>query len=322
MISENMRREIVAEKIGHFIDLLRLRGYSKKTIKSYVLHVSRFLYCCTGEISEDVTKRYLLELMGRNRNVSVRLVVAALRLYLSKIEKRDFALSIDYPKKEKSLPVVLTKEEVVSMIGATENQKHRLILEMLYSSGLRLNELKKLKFNDVNFENASVHVKLGKGGKDRIVFISKNLVLKLKEYIALVDKNRTEEIYLFSGRDDKMLSARTIQAIVKNAAERAKISKNVHPHTLRHSFATHLLEQGTDIRYIQRLLGHADLRTTEVYTKVTDENLKRIVNPLDVLYAEREATKQAKSMNNSENKKDLYNAVLSLMKTLQKGLSE
>jgi len=173
---------------------------------------------------------------------------------------------------------VLTKEEVKKLIDATENKTHRLMLMLLYSSGIRLSELVNLKAGDLELEQAMGWVRSGKGAKDRLFIISKNLTGELKDFAAA--KKRDD--FLFSGRNGRM-TPRNVQKIVASSAKKAGIEKNVHPHTLRHSLATHLLEDGTDIRKIQTLLGHSNLSTTQIYTHVSMEELKKIKNPLDGL---------------------------------------
>ena len=166
------------------------------------------------------------------------------------------------------------------MIANTTNKKHRFIIKLLYSSGLRLSECVNLKLEDLDLKEKVGWVRSGKGKKDRIFILSENLMKDLYAYIA---ENKIEKGNLFLGWKKKPISKRTIQKLVNTAALKAGIKKKVHVHTLRHSYATHLLESGTDIRYIQELLGHSDLSTTQIYTKVSQEELKKIKSPLDNL---------------------------------------
>jgi len=180
--------------------------------------------------------------------------------------------------KENQLPNIISKTQILEIIEKEPNKKHKLIIETLYSTGIRVSEIIKLKKENIDFENNIVNIKGGKGNKDRITIISKNLIEKIKEYILQTNPKK----YIFESEwkgNKKQLDERTIQLIVKNASQRIKLI--ISPHTLRHSFATHLLEQGTDIRHIQKLLGHSKLETTQIYTHVAKNNLKNIKNPLD-----------------------------------------
>ena len=172
---------------------------------------------------------------------------------------------------------MLIKEEVRKLIDCAETKKSKLIISMLYSTGLRVSELVNLKREDINFEEKIGKVKKGKGSKDRIFTISENLCKDLNYYL----QKRKDNKYIFS--KDKPLTTRNIQKIVKHLQSKAKINKKITPHTLRHSFATHLLEGGTDIRVIQSLLGHASLNTTQIYTHISTEQIKKVKNPLDNL---------------------------------------
>ncbi|MBT7474634.1 tyrosine-type recombinase/integrase, partial [Candidatus Woesearchaeota archaeon] len=188
----------------------------------------------------------------------------------------DF-VKIDTPKKEKKLPKVLSKKDILSMIDNTENLKHKLLLEILYSSGLRVGEAVNLKISDIDVDRNIIRVNQGKGSKDRQSILSKKLKEDLLKYLCT---KRDNDIYLFSKRENHIV-IKTAQKIVDNAAKRVKLNKKVTPHMLRHSFATHLLENGTDIRYIQKLLGHSRLETTQIYTHVANNDLKNIKSPLD-----------------------------------------
>jgi integrase/recombinase XerD len=248
---------------------MKLRGYSGKTMKAYCYHVSRFLQ------SGNDLKTYLLNLVNKGKSKStVRTVGFAVKFYHNVIGKKDTAL-IPNVKRPKKLPIVLAKQEVDAMIRATNNLTHRLIIKMLYATGMRASELISLRWEDIDFSRNIINIRQGKGDKDRITMLSPKIK---KELSALF----TEKIGLiFKSNRDKRYSNATLQKIIANAAKRAKLNKKVTPHSLRHSFATHLLEQGTDIRYIQDLLGHASLQTTMLYTKVSNKDIGRIKSPLD-----------------------------------------
>jgi len=175
------------------------------------------------------------------------------------------------------LPVVLSKEEARKMIEITKNPKHNCIISLLYGTGVRVSELTHIKMRDIDMDRKMLRVFQGKGKKDRFVMLPE----KLMPIFSIQMKLKSAGDYLFTNGRGSRLTEATIQKIVGQAAEKAGIRKNVSPHTLRHSFATHLLENGTDIRYIQELLGHAKLQTTQIYTHVASNDLSRLKSPLD-----------------------------------------
>ncbi len=192
-------------------------------------------------------------------------------------------MKIETPKKEKHLPTVLSPEEIFKLIEAADTKKSKLMIKMLYGSGLRVSELVNLKPENLNFQELIGTVRKGKGSKDRIFKISSDLVQELQYYIEEC-KKKNENCqckHLFS--DEKPLTPRNIQKIIQRTAKKAKIEKKVTPHTLRHSFATHLLEAGENILMIQQLLGHENLETTRIYTHISQEQIKKVKSPLDLL---------------------------------------
>ena len=261
---------------------LKLRGFSERTIEAYTLHNRKFLEYIKKSpenVDENDVKDYMSYLISRNNTPrSLALKKAALKFFYDEILKRNI-INFKTPKIPKNIPSVLTKEEIKKLIKSSGSYKTKIIIQLLYSSGLRLSELRGLKLNDLELEEKIGWVRKGKGSKDRMFILSSYMINELKEYIKRLDKN---EDYLFPGKNNT-LSSRNIQKIVENAAKRAGIKKKVTPHKLRHSFATHLLEDGVDIRYIQSLLGHASIATTEIYTHVSKEKIKAIRNPLDTL---------------------------------------
>lgn len=255
------------------IEEMKLRGFSKKTIEAYSYHVRDFIeYCC--EKYENGKKRdYILCLINNGKDGStVRLVSAAIDFYIINVLK-EHPEKVPLPKNKRKLPIIVSKENIKKMIKNTMNIKHQLIIELLYSSGIRLSELLNLKVEDIDFQNNIINVKEGKGRKDRITIVSHNTILKIKEYCG-------ENGLVFEGRNGKY-SAKSVQMIIERARKKIGIKHKVTPHMLRHSFATHLLESGIDIRYIQSLLGHSSLRTTQIYTNVAKNKLVDIKNPLD-----------------------------------------
>ena len=204
------------------------------------------------------------------------LVVSALRFYYCDVLKRRFRLV--YPKIGKHLPLIISKGNVLRMIEATTNIKHRLLLVLLYSSGLRVSEAVKLKLADVDTARKCIFVRQGKGGKDRIVIASGTFLQLLNEFMPF--HKRLSDYMFYSDRLDKThMSVKTAEKVVENAA--AKIGIKAYCHALRSSFATHLLENGTDVHYVQRLLGHASISTTQAYLRVADSSLLKVKSPLD-----------------------------------------
>ncbi len=261
---------------------LRLRNFSERTVLAYVTHNKRFLDFIKKEpsvVSEDDIREYIAYLLS-SRKVSPRtaaLVKAALKFHYDEVLKMGI-VNLKTPKTEKHLPTVLSRDEVKRLLEAAKTKKSKMIMMMLYSSGIRLSECLKMRKNDLEMGEKIGWVRRGKGGKDRMIILSESLIEALK---GLAEGGN--EGYLFTGRQDKPLSARNVQKIVERASRKAGIRKRVSPHTLRHSFATHLLESGTDIRKIQELLGHSNLQTTQIYTKVSTEELKKVKSPLDSL---------------------------------------
>jgi len=185
---------------------------------------------------------------------------------------------VPYPKRNKTLPDVLSKEEAKRLISNINNPKHKLIIKLMYGCGLRVSEVINLNKKDLFIDEELIHIRLAKGKKDRFVKIPESLREELYNYSKI-----GEYKMLFNSQKGGKLTTKTIQLIVKNANKKAGINKRVSPHTLRHSFATHLLEQGTDLRIIQKLLGHSDIKTTQIYLKVSNASIKNIKSPLDLL---------------------------------------
>lgn len=258
---------------------LKIRGMSPQTVSTYLLHCNKFLGFINKspeDIEEEDVKAYLAEKMSKEAAPrSVALAKAAITFMTNEILGKS--IKIKTPKIPRSVPEVLSKEEVRKLLDAAKSDKHVLIIKLLYSSGLRLSELINLKLEDLELDTKTGWVRGGKGGKDRMIILSESVVKHVKHFAG---ERKTG--YLLSGRNGQ-LSRRAVQKALDEIAKRASITKKVHPHMLRHSFATHLLEAGTDIRKIQVLLGHADLSTTQIYTQVSNEELKKIKSPMDDL---------------------------------------
>ncbi|MEA3357621.1 MAG: tyrosine-type recombinase/integrase [Patescibacteria group bacterium] len=248
--------------VGRLIEEIKLRKYSYETGKLYVYVVKEFLK--SGKTPRD----FLLSHAEKSKS-TVRTLYFALKFFFGNVLDERFDEKIPLAKRSLRIPVVLSRTEISRMIDATHNVKHKLVLMFLYYAGLRLNEVRNVKWVDVDFEREIIHVKVAKGEKERVVFLHPKLGDKLKFYGEAAG-------LVFVSERDRIYNKNMIQKIVKKAAKKTAIRKNVTPHTLRHSFATHLLEGGADIRYIQALLGHKDLKTTQIYTHVANRDIKNL----------------------------------------------
>lgn len=248
----------------------KLRGYSRKTIESYIYFVRAF------KRSGRPVKEYLLGLVDSGKSGStVRLAAFAVKFYV-KVLGGGEDIAIPLSKAPKKLPVILSKKEIEKMIQVTNNFKYRAIISIMYSAGLRLSELLNLKWADIDFKRKTIHVKNSKGGKDRVVMLSPKVAKMLKRMAKPMNG------LVFVNRKGEKYSSRLIHNLIAKSASRAEIMKAVTPHTLRHSFATHLLESGLDVRYIQQLLGHSSVKTTMIYTHVSKKKVSSFRSPLDL----------------------------------------
>lgn len=263
---------------------LKLRGFSDKTLKAYLFHNKKFLDFIKkepNEINDEDIKSYLSYLISEKKlkPSSVNLVISALKFFYNEVLKKQVLINFKSMKMEKKLPIVLTKAEINKLIVAATNPKHKLLIKMLYSSGLRVSECVSLKINDLDLDEKTGVIREGKGKKDRNIILSNSFINDFKDYL---NKRKAQSPYIFNVKD-RHISTRQAQRIVSQTAKKVGIKKRVFCHALRSSFATHLLEEGTDIRFIQELLGHSSLETTQRYTKVTTEQLKKIKSPMDAL---------------------------------------
>ncbi len=260
---------------------LKISKNSEYTLRNYLDCNRKFLDYIKKEpqeINEDDLKSYLVEKLGEASSSSIIVFLSAIRYSFTNILHKDITLSIKRPKKEKRIPSVLTKEEVKTLINSIDTKKSKTMVSFMYACGFRVSELVNLKVKDLNFEEKIGSVRQGKGKKDRVFNLPEFLLEDLKTQVEKQKEEKKE--YLFTGPKGR-LSERNLQKIISKAGKRAGINKDVHCHTLRHSFATHLLENGTDIRKIQELLGHSDLSTTQIYTHISREELKKIKSPID-----------------------------------------
>ena len=270
-----------------YLQLLQRKRYSRNTIKIYTSYFHDFQVSMKGRDLKSLIKsdinRYLLGLI-RKKGISASQQnqrINAIKFYYEKVlgRKKQY-YHVSRPKKEKKLPSVLSPSEVQRILNSVTNLKHMCILMTPYSGGLRRSELINLKITDIDSERMLIRIRNSKGNKDRYTLLSNSLLLLLRNYYR-IHKPKT---WLFEGPGGKQYSATSIENIFRRALKKAGIPKHATPHTLRHSFATHLLEQGVNLRYIQELLGHSSSRTTEIYTRVSTHKLSQIINPLDNLH--------------------------------------
>ena len=261
------QREDIQLYLSKLIEELRLRKYSHRTEKVYMYTIQNFL------VSEKSPRDFLLH-YTEHSHATIRSVYFALKFFSENVLNQPFDEKIPLAKKSSKLPSVLNKEEVNNLFNVTYNLKHRLVLMLLYYTGMRLHELIHLHWEDFDFDRGTIHLKITKGSKDRVVFFHE----KVKNIIQSFNLQKTGLV--FTSNQGKKYNQRCIQMIVRQAARKAGISKKATPHTLRHSFATHLLEAGADIRSIQQLLGHKNLQTTLIYTHIANKDIKRLADLL------------------------------------------
>ncbi len=262
---------------------LKISKKSIYTIRNYVDANSKLLAFSKKQPEEMTTedvKAFMAEHLSEKASMSIIMFLSAAKYAYSKLLSRDITVGIERPSREKKIPIVLSKDEVKKLIDSINNEKSRLMVSMIYACGFRVSELLNLKTRDLDFNEKIGYVRQAKGKKDRIFNIPASLHQQLEDWAK--QQEQASQEFLFTGIKGR-LSVRNIEKIVKNAALKAGINKSIHPHTLRHSFATHLLEDGIDIRKIQELLGHSDLSTTQIYTHVSAEELKKIKSPIDNL---------------------------------------
>ncbi|MEA3287772.1 MAG: site-specific tyrosine recombinase/integron integrase [Candidatus Marinimicrobia bacterium] len=267
-----------------YLETLVRRRYSDSTIKTYCSYFGDFQRAFQNRRIEHLhptdINGYLLDLIKRKQISSSQQNqrINAIKFYYEKVLGREKQYyKIERPRKERKLPQVLSKNEIGGILRNCNNLKHRMILTLLYSGGLRRSEVLNLKITDIESDRELLKVSDAKGNKDRYTLLSEKILEDLRQYYREYQPGE----YLFEGQRGGKYSATSVANILKNAARKAGIKKRVTPHMLRHSFATHLLEQGTDLRYIQELLGHNSSRTTEIYTHVRSARVRKIKNPID-----------------------------------------
>ena len=267
------------------LEVLKLKGYSVKTRKGYLGHVRRFMRFSGKDLrtlNEEDIRRYALHLLDAGKaHSTVNQCICALKFLFGQVLKKPTPTDrIPRPKKERKLPKILSRQEIVRFFEAVKNPKHRALLMVVYSSALRVGEAVRLQLEDIDTDRQLIHIRKGKGSNDRYVMLSGVAQKAIEVYC----KAFTPTKWLFPGqREGRHLTERTVLKVVHQVCERANINKHTVVHTLRHSCATHLLENGTDLRYIQELLGHASPKTTQIYTHVSRKDIANIRSPLDDL---------------------------------------
>lgn len=268
---------------------LKLRRYSTQTIRAYRRHVADFLKRTRLPVvflTERAARSFIASLSARGRSPStIHVAISALRFFYQEVLDLP-APRLPRPRRGRRLPQILAAEEIARILTAAARPKHRALLALTYSAGLRVSEVVRLRHGDLDPARGMIRVRAGKGDRDRYSLLSAGAMTILRTYQDIAKKNGPSRLspnaFLFPGsRPDRHISARSAQKIFTRAARRAGIRKRVSIHSLRHAFATHLLEQGTDLRYIQILLGHKNIRTTELYAQVSQKSLAAIINPLD-----------------------------------------
>lgn len=262
------------------IQEMKLRNYSPKTREAYC-RVARYFYGFIKKPLRDATsddiKQYLLKLKDSGQSSqTISLAANAINFIYTQIYQKDDFVKFRHPKHAQRLPVVLSRAEVANILGVVPNPKHKMMLALAYGAGLRVSEVVNLRTKDVDLAELVIHLKEAKGKKDRLTIFPEKLKLDMQKILS--GKNNND--FVFASERGGKLTERTAQKNFENALKKSGIQKDATFHSLRHSFATHLLENGVDVRYVQELLGHANIRTTQIYTHLTNPALRKIKSPL------------------------------------------
>jgi len=265
---------MIEEKINKFKRELMVRKYSYNTIETYCSCLKVIFDKCGENPTLDSIKSYLLVIQNRNYH---KQIVATFRNYSEFVLGLKLKLQdIPYPRKEERLPDILSKSEIESIIKCPKNLKHQSVICLLYGGGLRVGELINLKITDIDSSRMVINIRASKGNKDRVIMLDQSLLELLRSYV----KEYKPVNYLFNGQKKDQYSDRSVNELLKYWAVKSGVKKNVHAHLLRHSFASHLLESGTDMAIIQKLLGHNNIKTTEIYAKVSTNIISQVKSPL------------------------------------------
>jgi len=263
---------------------LLLRNYSQKTIKAYLMCIEfyfKYKKVNLNKLDQENIKDFLLLLKSKDKSPqTINLYLNSIKFFYNQVLKIYKKIDLKFAKRNKKLPIVLSCEEIKKIIENTTNNKHRLMITLAYSSGLRVSEIINLKIKDLSLNELIIHLKGAKGMKDRITIFPEKILNEIKNIIA----GKSGEDYVFeSERGGKLTTATAQKVFIKSLNKSNIINKPATFHSLRHSFATHLLENGTDVRYVQELLGHSNIRTTQIYTHVMNPAIKKIKSPFDNL---------------------------------------
>jgi len=280
------KERVISNKIQRFINFLEYKRYSGRTIAVYSSAIKLFFDYYTDKDPGLITREdiinfntdYILR-QGFSQSYQNQ-IISSIKLFLRCTGSAHIDIEkIERPKKPKYIPTVLSVNEIERLLNSVHNSKHKAILSMIYSAGLRVGEAINIKLYDIDSDRGVIHIRAAKGNKDRVVNLSPVLLMLLREYAR---KYKPHE-YLFNGPGGGQYSVSSIRSILKRAKEESGIKKSIRVHTLRHSFATHMLEKGVDLRFIQEILGHKDIKTTMIYTHVARRRLSYIASPLDDL---------------------------------------
>lgn len=270
------------QEIKSFSQYIEVQCYSEATKRAYLFHIRKFLRYYPHPIQDNIL-RHLIYLKNNGYSASsLAIARAALIYFFEKIKHEKVIVDIPIPKRPKQLPKPVNREVIIKLLNATSNLKHRTLIEFLYSSGTRLSETHRMKWQDIDLINGFIRINHGKGNKDRLSILSKRLTNHLIDLKKISPQNNPY-VFFSSQYPTTHISKKTVQKVLENASRKAKLDVIVTPHQLRHSFATHLIENGNDIRYVQELLGHTSIKTTQRYTLVTKQHLRKIQSPLDAL---------------------------------------
>jgi len=277
---ENPGEALVDKLLARMDQEMLMRNYSPRTKKSYLYCIEKYLRFDSEGAQHCNYERIRDFLLQKRENgagpVTYNIYLNAIKFFYKNVLNRRKEIPIKYAKRPKAFPVSLTRDEIFQIISAIDNYKHKLLISLAYGAGLRLSEVINLNVRDLNFLNKIITVENGKGSKTRNTIMPEKLFFKLRMYTENKDRND----YLFKSNRGGRLNPRTAQKIFENALKKAKIDKKATFHSLRHSFATHLMENGTNLRFIQELLGHSSIRTTQIYTHTGYKMLHMVKSPL------------------------------------------
>ncbi len=257
---------------------LVLRGRSKRTCEAYCVCLKEYLRFVDGRTADmGLVREFLLLKKSEGKAPSTtNLYLNAIKFFYKNVLKVGFSCDLKFSKKPQRIPVVLSREEIFDIISVIKNPKHKLLISLAYGAGLRVSEVVSLQVRDIDFREKLLFVRNGKGGRDRITILPEKLIHQIGQF----SFGKEPDDYLLESERGGRLCSRTAQKVFLNALSKAGIRKTASFHSLRHSFATHLLENGTDIRYVQELLGHKSIKTTQIYTRVTKRSIRGVVSPL------------------------------------------